>query len=305
MDGEVTVLRQAANRREASQPYTEITEWMNAEGHLTTRGKEWRPAVLAQVLDHPAIAGLYEDEQGNLVKSGGPELIPPEQFRKIRAMRPKHQQDVVRAPQREYELSGKDTVCGLCGHSLGTGPSNAGSPGYRCKPSTAQHPGGCGRVRIKADLLETYVAEHVLAELAKPGVRELVEQAREWAEREAGLVRRRIEEDVKRHRQLGADYAKSRDMSLSAFKQADKEMSKQIKEGRDRLRSLEQAAHVSIGGVPDLVKWWKHAPTASRRALTFLLLEKIAVYPGGRGTRTVDANRVGLTWRTWGSDPEA
>ncbi|MFK0279900.1 recombinase zinc beta ribbon domain-containing protein [Streptomyces sp. NPDC090499] len=299
-DDEVSPLREAANRREAGQPYEEITGWMNAEGHRTTLGGEWRPHVLAAVLDHPAIAGLYEDADGNLLPSGGLELISPEQFRKIRQMRPKHQPDADRAPQREYMLSGKRTVCGLCGHALSAAPSNAGSRGHRCKPSTRTRPGGCGGVRINADLLETYVGEHVIAELSKPGVRDLVEKAREQAEREAASLRVRVNDDRERQRRLGEDYAKSRDMSLSAFKAADKELSAQIREAREELLFLEQAARVNIGGVSDLVKWWKHAPVASKRALTFLLLEQIAVYPGGRGSRTVDANRVRLTWRTWG-----
>jgi hypothetical protein len=305
MGSEVPALREAANRRDAGQPYAEITQWLNAEGHRTTQGNEWRPSGLATVLDHPAIAGLYEDEQGSLVASGGPELIPPEQFLRIRAMRPKHREDVERAPEREYMLTGGATECGRCRHPLGSGPSNAGSRGYRCMPSTAQHPGGCGGVRINADLLENYIAEHVVAELAKPKVRDLIERARDQAGREAEDIRQRLTEDAERRRHFAEEYAKSRDISLSAFRKADKEMAKHIKASRDRLRFLEQVAGVSIGGIADLVKWWKHAPMASRRALTFLLLEKITVYPAGRGTRTVDANRVGLTWRTWGSAPKA
>ncbi|MFF4752506.1 recombinase family protein [Streptomyces sp. NPDC002514] len=293
-------LQEAAKRREAEQPYEEIAGWMNAEGHRTTLGNEWRPHVLAAVLDHPAIAGLFEDEEGNLLPSGGPELISPEQFRKIRQMRPKHQPGAAQAPEREYMLSGKRLVCGLCGYVLGGAPSNAGSRGHRCPPSSPRRPRGCGRVRINADLLETYVGEHVLAELAKPGVSALVEKAREQAEHEAASLRERIEHDRRRQSRLGEDFAKARDVSLSAFKAADKELSKQIREGRQELRFLEQLAGVSVAGVPDLVKWWKHAPLASKRALTFLLLDKIAVYPGGRGSRTVDSDRVALTWRTWG-----
>ncbi|MFE3527292.1 recombinase family protein [Streptomyces sp. NPDC059161] len=301
-EDEVPPLREAANRREAGQPYGEITSWMNAQGHHTTLGNEWRPAALASVLDHPAIAGLFEDDEGNLLPSGGPELIPPEQFRKIRQMRPKHQPDAGRAPQQEYLLGAEQAVCGLCAHALGAAPSNAGSRGYRCKPSTAQHPGGCGRVRINADLLESYIAEHVLAELAKPAVSELIEQAREELLAEAEELRKRADDTKREQEQLGKDYARPSGMSLNAFKAADKQMSAQINAARARARFLERVKHVPVGTVPDLVRWWNHAPIVAKQGLLALMLEQVVVYPAAsRGSRTVDADRVTLKWRSWDS----
>ncbi|MBC9725057.1 recombinase family protein [Streptomyces sp. TRM68367] len=299
-DDEVPPLQEAAKRREAGQPYEKIIIWMNEEGHRTTLGNEWRPAALASVLDNPAIAGLYEDEKGNLLPSGGPELIPPEQFRKIRKMRRKYQPEADRAPQQEYLLSGEHMVCGLCAHPLGAAPSNAGSRGHRCQPSTSQHPGGCGRVRINADLLETYVAEHVLAELAKPEVSALIEQARDQLLAEAAKLRERADDAKRRQKQLGEDYARPSGMSLQAFKAADKKLSGQANADRARARFLERVKHVPVGSVPDLVRWWKHAPLAAKQGVVVLMLEQIAVYPAAsRGSRTVDADRVSLKWRSW------
>ncbi|MDH6624335.1 hypothetical protein M2271_002137 [Streptomyces sp. LBL] len=299
-------LQEAANRRETGQPYEQIITWMNGEGHRTTLGNEWRPGALASVLDHPAIAGLYEDEEGNLLPSGGPEVITPEQFRKIRKMRRKHQPEADRAPQREYLLSGEHVVCGLCAHPLGAAPSNAGSRGHRCKPSTAQHPGGCGRVRINADLLETYVAEHVLAELAKPEVSALIEQARDQLLAEAAELRKQADAAKRRQKQLGEDYARSSGMSLQAFKAADKELSAQANAHRARARFLERVKHVPVGDVPDLLRWWKHAPMVAKQGVVVLMLEQIAVYPAAsRGSRTVDADRVALVWRQWDAGPES
>jgi len=46
------------------------------------------------------------------------------------------------------------------------------------------------------------------------------------------------------------------------------------------------------------VKWWNTAPTASKRAITLLLLEKIEVFPASaRGVRTIEPGRVVLHWR--------
>ncbi|MFF4802250.1 recombinase family protein [Streptomyces sp. NPDC001351] len=304
MESELPSLREAANRAEAGQPFGTITDWMNTEGHRTTLGNEWRPAALASVLDHPAIAGLYEDEEGNLVPSGGPELIPPAQFLNIRKRRPKYQPDSERAPRQEYLLGGEDGVCGLCAHPLGAAPSNAGSRGYRCKPSTAQHPGGCGKVRINADLLEGYLAEHVLAELAKPAVSALIEQAREHLLEEAAQLRKSADDAKRRQKELGEDYARPSGMSLQAFKAADKHLSAQANADRAKARRLERVKHVPVGVVPDLVRWWKHAPLVAKQGVVALMLEQVVVYPAAsRGSRTVDADRVALKWRTWDAEP--
>lgn len=292
-------LRQAASRRLERQSYPAITEWMNAEGYRTTRGGLWRPASLANVLDHPAIAGLTEDEEGELVSTGGPQIISPEEFKAIRAMRPSNDPDSRRADQREYLVSGRHGVCGLCAQPLGSSPAGSGSRGYRCMPSTPQHPGGCGKVRINADLLETYLAEHVLAELAKPEVHALVEAARDEVLAEAKELRGTVKADRVRQEELGAEYARQ-EISKESFRAADQELSKRIRDASLRVRLLEQVKDAPVGGVPDLVRWWKHAPHASKQGLMVLMLEQVAVYPAAsRGSRTVDSERVALHWRSW------
>ncbi|WP_431770916.1 recombinase zinc beta ribbon domain-containing protein [Streptomyces cucumeris] len=300
IEKEAVGIRGAASRRLAQQSYAAISAWMKVEGYLSTRGKEMRPDVVANILDHPAIAGLEEDENGQLVPTGGPAIIPPDDFIAIRAMRPSNKSDTQRADQREYLVPGLLGGCGLCGGSLGSSPSNSGSRGYRCSPSTAQHSGGCGRVRINADLFEKYLAEHVLAELAKPEVSSLISRAREQVLAEAAALRKRAEADRRRQTQLGDDFAKSRDLSLKAFKAADKTLTEQIRESSTRARFLEQVKSVPVGNVTDLIRWWTHAPMTAQRGVLILLLERVDVYPAAsRGSRTVDSERVALTWRKW------
>jgi hypothetical protein len=305
-ESEAEVLRAAASRRLLKQSYDAIVEWMNAEGHRTTRGGLWRPAVLASVLDHPAIAGCEEDEKGSLVETGGPVIVPRADFEAIRAMRRKGDPDKQRAEQREYLIPGALGVCGLCACALGASPTAAGTRGYRCSPSTAQHPGGCGRVRIMADLLETYVAEHVLAELAKPEVSALISQAREEVLAQAASLRKEGAAARRRQNKLGEDYARSPDMTLKTFRSADQELKQLIRESEAQARFLEQVKHVPVGDVPDLVRWWKHAPMRAKKGVLVLVLEQVAVYPAAsRGSRTVDADRVALRWRQWGVAEES
>lgn len=185
---------------------------MNAEGYRTTLGNP----------------GLAEDDNGELYETGGPAIIPVEDFLVIRAMRPSNNPDHKRAEQREYLVTGPLGVCGRCGTVHAASPSNSGSRGHRCAPSTAQHPGGCGKVRINADLLERYVGEHVLAELAKPEVSALLEQARDQLLAEAAELRKTATVEVRRQKELGEDCARSPGMSLDAFKAADRELARQV-----------------------------------------------------------------------------
>jgi hypothetical protein len=274
---------------------------MNAEGYRTSVGGEWKPATLADVLDHPAICGCEEDEEGNLVPTGGAAIIPVEEFLELRRIRQENRPSKERTPQREYLLTGGLAVCGLCDTPESASPPSSGSRGYRCAPSSRQHPGGCGRTRIMADLLEPYVVEHALAELSKPAVQAAIEDAREEVREEVASLRVRIEEDVEQQRDLGREFAR-REISKEAFKEADKLLKQRIRETRSEVRFLEQAANVPLGGVDDLVRWWKHAPLASQKGLLVLMFKQVRIYQAAaRGSRTVDSNRVGLIWRSWRS----
>jgi len=301
-ESEAEGIRRAASRRLLRQSWPSICEAINAEGYRTTMGNLFKPDVLAKILDHPAIAGLTENENGELVDSGGPRIIPVEDFLAIRAMRHENEAGKERADQRDYLLSGPISVCGLCGRTLGASPSNAGARGHRCPPSSAQHPGGCGKVRINADLFETYVGEQILGELAKPEVAELIGAARDELLAQAEELDKQVAAARRRQKKLGADYASGSGMSLAAFKAADKELSTAIREKSTQARFLKQVKHVPVGDIPDLVRWWKHAPLKAKKGLVVLLLEQIAVYPAAsKGSRTVDADRVALTWRQWGT----
>lgn len=137
------------------------------------------------------------------------------------------------------------------------------------------------------------MVEHVLAEPAKPEVSALIEQARDQLLAEAAELRKSAAAAKRRQKKLGEDYARPSGMSLKAFKAADKELAQQIRADAAQARFLEQVKHVPVGDVPDLVRWWKHAPMVAKRGVLVLMLEQVAVYPAAsRGSRTVDGDRV-------------
>ena len=157
--------------------------------------------------------------------------------------------------------------------------------------------GGCGKIRITASLLEDYVAEHVLGELLRPGAQAAMEAARAGMASEADQVRGRIADLEKSRTELAEPYTQGQ-LSRSVFVATDRRIGESIKKERARLRFLEQAVDVPLGGVEDLARWWEHAPHRSKRALVLLLVDKVEVLPArARGVRDVD-DRVTLTWRT-------
>jgi len=295
------VVREAVGRIRAGQTQAEVAAWMTAEGHRGTMGGEWTTMTLGRLLDNPSIAGLERDpETGELRETGRERLIEPEEFLWLQENRPSrlgsNRSGQPREDDYEYLLTGGLGECGQCAQQLTGGRTSAGTPSYRC-PTNFEGRGGCGKVRITASLLEDYVAEHVLGELARPSAQASLEAAGARLAAEADEVRGRIKELESSRADLAEPYDKGL-LSRTSFVAADRRIGDSLKKSRARLRYLEQAVDVPLGGVEDLARWWEHAPHRSKRALVVLLLEKVQVHPArARGVRNVD-DRVTLTWHT-------
>ncbi|MFF4504791.1 recombinase zinc beta ribbon domain-containing protein [Streptomyces sp. NPDC001401] len=295
------VVREAVGRIRAGQTQAEAAAWMTAEGHRGTMGGEWTTMTLGRLLDNPAIAGLERDpETGELRETGRERLIEPEEFVWLQENRPSRlgsrRSGQPREDDYEYLLTGGLGECGQCAQQLTGGRTSAGTPSYRC-PTNFEGRGGCGKVRVTASLLEDYVAEHVLGELARPGAQASLEAARARMAAEADQVRDRIKELEKSRAELAEPYEKGQ-LSRTAFVAADRRIGDSLKSSRARLRYLEQAVYVPLGGVEDLARWWEHAPYRSKRSLVVLMLQKVQVHPArARGVRDVD-DRVTLSWHT-------
>jgi len=291
------VAREAVSRVLKGQSQAEVAAWMTAEGHSGTMGGAWNSMTLGRFLDNPAIAGLEPDPgTGELRETGREALITPEEFRQLQ-QRPGRKGSVrsgqAREADNDYLLAGGLTVCDACRTPMTGGRTGAGTPSYRCQTSR----GGCGKVRINASAFEDHVAEHILGELMRPGARAALDKAREQMAAEAAELREQAAGLEKSRAELGESYAAG-ELTRAAFASADRSVTERVKAARARLRFLEQAVEVPVGGVEDLARWWEHAPFPSKRGLAVLTLERVRVRPArARGVRAVD-DRVELDWRT-------
>ncbi|WP_172387311.1 recombinase family protein [Streptomyces sp. MNP-20] len=298
-DDEVDPLRQMVSRALADEEQSngDVATWANGEGYRGTMGGEWKDASVGRLFRNPAIAGLRYDDEGKLVDANHPGVITREEFEALQE-RDARRKPASAAPVYPYLLVDGGSECGMCAFPLQGARTNAGTPGYRCRPKDKQgHGGGCGEVRIDAELLETHVAEYAVAELLKPGVREQILKAQQAVREQVEHMKAEVEDLTARRAEAGALYGK-REISSEAFVAADREITARVKEIAARIRFAEQMANFKLGGAKDLVRWWNNAPHASRRATLRLLLEKVEVFPArARGVRTIEPGRVVLHWR--------
>jgi hypothetical protein len=296
-DDEVDPLRQMVSRALAGQSNADVAVWANGEGYRGTLGGEWKDASVGRLFRNPAIAGLRYGEDDELVDAGHPGIVTPEEFEALQQREQSRRKTAGAEPPYDYLLVGGASTCGKCSQALQGARTNAGTPGYRCRPKDKDGRGGCGEVRIDAELLENHVGEYVVAELLKPGVRDQILKAQAAVRKQVKNLNQEIEDLEARRTEAGTLYGQ-RQISSDSFVAADREITANLKSTRSRLRYAEQMATFSLGNAKDLVRWWNTAPTASKKAIAMLLLENIEVFPASaRGVRTVEPGRVVLHWR--------
>ncbi|MFM9499557.1 recombinase family protein [Streptomyces galilaeus] len=291
-------LRQMVSRAlvDLSVSNADVAVWANGQGYRGTLGGEWKDASVGRLFRNPAIAGLRYDEDGGLVDAGHPGVITHEEFEALLA-REQSRKTGDAEPPHDYLLTDGGCTCGQCAQALQGARTNAGTPGYRCRPKDKEGRGGCGEVRIDAEALENHVGEYVVAELLKPGVRAQILKAQAAVQKQVEDLSQEIEDLQTRRTEAGTLYGQ-RQISRDAFVAADKEITGSLKAVQSRKRYAEQMANFSLGRAKDLVRWWNTAPNASKRSICMLLLDNVEVFPASaRGVRTVEPGRVVLHWR--------
>ncbi|WP_419997696.1 recombinase family protein [Streptomyces boninensis] len=200
---ESAYLRTAIERALVGEKWMEVTDWLTAERVPTVRGGMWTIPTVQAMVTNPAICGyrildgaLVRDRETGLAVVGDWQTVAsPAEWRALigrcdrwysldgkrvsytdgyrarsRGNGPgpgRQQRNEVREAKRKYLLSGF-LRCGhvpeggsMCGAKLGGHPAHGTNryPAYRCSAS------GCRKVGRRTDLVDTYVAEIVRAQL--------------------------------------------------------------------------------------------------------------------------------------------
>ncbi|MGD3111463.1 recombinase family protein [Streptomyces sp. YGL11-2] len=280
------MLREAVTLLFDGQTEAEATRWLTRKGMLTPRGNEFRREVLHRLLTNPRLAGLHEN--GEPIEGWDERVLEPAVFMRLQKLYVERSEK--RSAYREahdYLLTGGCAVCDECSQPhVGSRAHADAPPSYKCD--------GCGKTRINAEKLEDFVAEHVLAELLKPGARKRLEKLECDNEAEIARLKEHIAGADERFASIGDLYGRGL-MVKAAFVAAQKASKEDLRVSKLRLKHLEQMTDLPIGDVHDLVAWWRTASYASKRGLVLLEVKHVRV---GRAEGSQDpAKRVLIDWR--------
>lgn len=167
---EVALVREAVDDLVAGASIRSIIRRWNADGVLTTSGKQWNQATLRRYLRNPRLIGhrthkgvVLHDEHGHPVKGLWEPLLSVDQFDRVAQVlqRPDKRSRVPRRGARHYLLTGL-VRCGTCTGVMYGSRTREGRHNYVCDTEqTPRH-----RLSISGVALDEAVRDLVLAKMA-------------------------------------------------------------------------------------------------------------------------------------------
>jgi hypothetical protein len=263
-------------------------------------GPQFDSRSLKRILTSPRVAGLKLDKsKGELVPSGHDAILARAKWERVCA--------ILGAPdranggptrERVYLLTGGIALC-ECGTRLYaailTSSKTRSEPGYRC----LKNMGGCGRIRINRDLLDGYVAPHVLAAAIADarsggGLAKAAEQAAADAKQARDFLAgaRVLEREL-------AELLASRELSPQAYGAATRNLAIRVTDAENVIKAEPRMA--ALRDVESMTAWWNAADLEDRRAFTVFVVRDVTVRAApvrGRGAAKRVAERVTIHYRT-------
>ncbi|WP_432034641.1 recombinase family protein [Streptomyces antibioticus] len=277
---------------EEKKTLAETANWMTENAGPTVSGRPWSPTTLRRRLLNPAIAGLKENAEGELVPGPAEELIDRDTFDALRALFQENRKGQGTKPKHTHYLSGGPGTCTLCRQPLVPRSTANGGRGYVCETK------GCGKVRISAEPLDDYVGERVVARLQSPANLKRLAALRDRYAADAREAERFMQELQEHKSELARAYG-AKEMSLGDFRTAKAALEKRRGEAMAAVRrgkALEELPELTPEGVET---WWNEiAGREQRRNLVQLVVREVRVGPATvRGSRKFDEARFEIFWR--------
>jgi site-specific DNA recombinase len=285
-------IREAAQRILAGDSLRGIVVDWNKRAIKTTTGGQWSNRSLRQMLMSPRIAG-YRSHLGKLHKAAWSEVIPPEQWREVKAvLEDPARKTTVGGGLARYLLTGL-VFCGVCGARM-RGRAGRGGRGavYVCQRQFrgAKAEGEC--VQRSARPVEELICGALFEAVASPTFDQVREQrarrdpAAEVVEqlaRDQGLLDR-LEDKVAMEL-----------ISEPAARRNRAQIEQRMERARKRLGQL-QSGRVAAAVPRNLPDVWPSLSLDRRRAILATVIERVEIGPQLRG-RTFDPDAIKVTWR--------
>ncbi|MER6076950.1 recombinase family protein [Streptomyces sp. NPDC001833] len=289
---EAVHLAAAAKRVLAGHTIADTADWMTENAGPTVSGRAWSPTTLRRRLRNPAVAGLRENAEGELVKGPAEPLLDRETFDALQELFTRNGRSQGTKPKHVHYLSGGIATCKLCKKPLVARSTANGGRGYVCEGE------GCGKVRISAEPLDEYVGDRVVASLASPARLKRLAAIRDRFSAEAREAER-FQQELRGHKEELAQAFGAKDLNLSEFRAAKAALEERRGEAMAavrRGRALDELPELTPQGVET---WWNEtAGREQHRNLVQLTVREVRVGPATvRGSRKFDETRFEIFWR--------
>ena len=292
---EAAIIREAANRTLAGESARSICSDLNERGITTSVGGEWTPNTLTRMLRSARISGRREHHGEITGDSEWPRIISPADSDRLRARRRARAAGPAGRSPRRYLLTGGLLRCGRCGTPMVSRPRADGVRRYVCASGPGF--GGCGRMAINAEPVETFVTQAVLYRLDTPELAAALTEARK-ANAEHDQLAVSVAEDTAMLEQLARDYA-DRAISHQEWAAARQPIQTRIDQAKRRLSRISRTHRIDdyAGNSQALRDAWTDLPLSRQQAIIATVVDHLVVNPAVQGRNRFDPSRLDVSWR--------
>lgn len=291
--GEAAAVRDGYHAYLMGTPLAAIARDWNTRGFRAQRAP-WRPDNVAMVLRNPRYMGWRgyapadPDRHGRpkieaVARAEWPAIVDEGIWRTVNGMLDKAAATTVHGGARLL-LTGV-ARCGICAAegadkdgrdiTVWGGASKYKYPSYRCRRVY-------GHIGRKAEPVDEWVSEHVIAYLSRPGIRSrlLTDESRP----DAAAARREYEAAVQDRKNKIRDLTGV--LSVAEFRDWDRQYQERLAGLRKLMEDSSSAAALGpLATAEDVRATWKAMLREHQRAAIDRLVT-VTIYPAGRGTRT-------------------
>ena len=291
---EAKVIREAARRVLAGESLRSVCTDLNERGFTTSVGRPWTIGTLSRVLRSARISGRRE-HRGEIVASAEwPGIISLRDSDRLRGLAGRGRGATGRSP-RSYLLAGGLLRCGRCDTPMVSKPRSDGTRRYVCASGPGF--GGCGRMAVNAEPVETFTVESVLFRLDTPELAAALTQVRR-TDAEADQLAASVAEDQAMLEQIAADYA-AKTITHAEWLAARGPVQARIDTAKRRLSRISHTAHIDeyVGRSEALGEAWADLALSRQQAVVRAVVDHLVVNPATQGRNRFDSGRLGLIWR--------
>ena len=260
---------------------------------MTATGGRWTLQTLRRMLYAPRLSGQRE-HRGEIVAKGQWEpILTPDHTTRLRAVLDERTRSRSR-PVRRYLLTGA-LRCGLCDAPLVSRPQANGDRRYVCAKGPQFT--GCGRLAVRAELIEAFLVAAILERLDSPALAAALAGTAE-ADAATAAEHRGMGEDQDQLDDLARRWAQ-REISASEWRIARDIIEARIDATRRKLSRLSRSSAIDpyIGRSSELRATWSTLPLDRQRSIVSAVLDRAIVRPAVRGRTTFDPERIEALWR--------